>query len=152
MITIGNDIGLNTNAIVVCEIIDEITEGTENKLKIIDYYFQDLSKKELKRQISDGNKFKILDDQYKKIFNTYSKYDLIYCYEKPIMNGKVGGDLNGVVALLKMNLYEFKVPEDRIIPVNPQTLKKDITGYGNCVKKDMLFNIKQKEDILNNVA
>jgi Holliday junction resolvasome RuvABC endonuclease subunit len=133
MIIIGNDIGLNTNAIVVYR-----TE--KNKLKLDNKYFKNLSS--LK---SEGAKFKHLYNQYLEIFDNYKSEDILIVYEQPIMQGKTGGLLNGTVALLKMAINVSLNDKCKIIPVSPKTLKKTITTSGIANKKDMRYWLEQKE-------
>lgn len=132
MVIIGNDIGLNNNAIVVCT-------HHEGKLTVIDKYYVNLSKYK-----SEGYKLQQLYQQYLDVFSKY--VNPVIVYEHPVMKGNVGAMLNGVVSLLKMSSYQSYGEECTIIPVSPKTLKLKITGSGLANKKDILFSVRKLID------
>jgi hypothetical protein len=82
MVIIGNDIGLNNNAIVVCT-------HHEGKLTVIDKYYVNLSKYK-----SEGYKLQQLYQQYLDVFSKY--VNPVIVYEHPVMKGKFDKVLPGI--------------------------------------------------------
>lgn len=123
---LGVDIGFNNNAIVVLD----------NDLNLVDCVYKNLS-----RMKSEEEKFAYLYTQFTAALGTHEG---LVVYENPVMRGRTGALLAGVVGLLKAASFNTKL---KLQAVSPKALKKYITGSGIATKDGMKHHIQKKLDV-----
>ena len=122
-------------------------------LNNIGYTIGDLTTKDVVEYKYIKTTGKTIEEKLMEIYTTFleiiKRNDIkTICYEKAYFNGKQGFNLGCVMGILLLLVAESKL---NLLEISAKTIKKTVTGNGNCGKQDIYDVIKNHFTLEDNL-